>query len=525
MSVSLDIIPSSESVNMYGAPDTSTAYSLSGHITISLKSSFSLFERHSTARLLLQSLNLTFEGQTEIATPKLGYSAIRLCSISRELVSGEPLEMNNEGDEDSAEPCVWNIVFNFTIPGWLPETTAVNSDEFGVKYALHATAKFTVLNDNHPGSAWRIVTLCSPFRSRVRSVCAKKQILLRRFIAPLSNGPIIFHNLHYLIKTPQSAPQPRKTGIPAEILEKIKVIATLPESANMEDEEISVTLRMRTEGLDDTQCRRLQVKEISSNIIQNEKYRLHASGTYLKTYPLPPNSQQPPNEPLIAPHPISVIYECGFAASSESPADVATRTTSLLPRDETGRSILTGNNYAFAEDAVPCENPNWYTVEITIPFESGKIAGSDIDRDWMDAAELRPSMSTPLFSVSHEVSLSVTCSYDMPGTDAKQVTERLSFKIPIDLVRVLVPPVPAHGNMIPPSMLATSSHLQIMPTLPAIPPCILPAYSQLYDRDGERKIDYSIPLPLYEPQDALPSTSTSFLDLSDEGSQVSKSTL
>ena len=36
-----------------------------------------------------------------MVTPRLGYSAVRLCSFSRELVTGEPVELNNEGEEDS----------------------------------------------------------------------------------------------------------------------------------------------------------------------------------------------------------------------------------------------------------------------------------------------------------------------------------------------------------------------------------------------------------------------------------------
>lgn len=39
----------------------------------------------------------------------------------------------------------------------------------------------------------------------------------------------------------------------------------------------------------------------------------------------------------------------------------------------------------------------------------------------------------------------------------------------------------------------------------------LPAYSQLFDSNGDRKIDYSVPLPLYTPQ-LPPSTSHLQLD-------------
>jgi len=58
-------------------------------------------------RYLLRSLSLTFEGQSEIFTPVLGYSAVRLCSVTRELVPWEnPFELSNEGHEES-EPCTY----------------------------------------------------------------------------------------------------------------------------------------------------------------------------------------------------------------------------------------------------------------------------------------------------------------------------------------------------------------------------------------------------------------------------------
>lgn len=108
MSVLIDIIPLSDALEMYGEPDTScvrlqlevlqtnlysllifsAAYSLSGHVSISITSTSSIFENRRPVRLLLQSLTLTFEGQSEVVTPSIGYASIRLCSLSRELAPG-----------------------------------------------------------------------------------------------------------------------------------------------------------------------------------------------------------------------------------------------------------------------------------------------------------------------------------------------------------------------------------------------------------------------------------------------------
>ena len=74
-------------------------------MSVSVASTYSLFEHRRTARLLLQSIVLTFEGQEEVITSETGYSALRLCRISREITPYEPIELSNEGHEESDEPC------------------------------------------------------------------------------------------------------------------------------------------------------------------------------------------------------------------------------------------------------------------------------------------------------------------------------------------------------------------------------------------------------------------------------------
>ena len=122
MALSIAIQPFSPTLDMYGESDprylfpcisyscfrfnSSAAYSLSGHVSISLLSSFSLFDRPNITRLLLKSIYLTFEGQSEVFTPSTGYSSLRLCSVTRELAPSEPIELSNE---NSSEPCALPI--------------------------------------------------------------------------------------------------------------------------------------------------------------------------------------------------------------------------------------------------------------------------------------------------------------------------------------------------------------------------------------------------------------------------------
>lgn len=108
MSVAIDIVPLSNTLDVYGAPDSSSAYSLSGHVAISMNPSFSLFEPRRMPNILLRSLELTFEGQSEVVAPGVGYSAVRLCSVTRELVPGDGVELTH-ADEQSREPCKFSL--------------------------------------------------------------------------------------------------------------------------------------------------------------------------------------------------------------------------------------------------------------------------------------------------------------------------------------------------------------------------------------------------------------------------------
>lgn len=125
MALSIAVHPLSPTLDMYGESDSryglfaldlislnlihafsSAAYSLSGHVSISVSSSHSLFNHRSTVRLLLQSLSLTFEGQSEVYTPCTGYSSLRLCSVTREFGPSKPTELSSE---DSGETCTFPI--------------------------------------------------------------------------------------------------------------------------------------------------------------------------------------------------------------------------------------------------------------------------------------------------------------------------------------------------------------------------------------------------------------------------------
>ena len=94
--------------------------------------------------LLLTSLELPFKSQTELVLTDIGYSPLRLISITKELVSAsQPVHISESPDEDHAE---WHVVFDLTVPGWLPATSIFGDNDgdsaASVSYALYACACF-----------------------------------------------------------------------------------------------------------------------------------------------------------------------------------------------------------------------------------------------------------------------------------------------------------------------------------------------------------------------------------------------
>lgn len=178
--------------------------------------------------------------------------------------------------------------------------------------------------------------------------------------------------------------------------------------------------------------------------------------------------------------------------------DSITRTFSLIPAHESGHFKFDENkNRIFADEGSTDQSRgqvSWYNLELNVPF----AMAATIDDDWDIPAVLRPTASTALYDVCHEATVDITCSYTFPDSD-EVAREKLNFVVPITFGKVAPPPPqPAF----PPSISRRSASQDWnMPSLPVVEPYAptLPVYSQLYDANGERKVDYSVPLPLYTP--------------------------
>jgi hypothetical protein len=134
-------------------------------------------------------------------------------------------------------------------------------------------------------------------------------------------------------------------------------------------------------------------------------------------------------------------------------------------------------------------------METSIPFvqDFPSLDGAE----WEGASNVRPSTASPLYDVSHSLKLTVRCEYEMPD-GSEPGTADLKFSIPLTFGRI-APPLPPRDIL--PALLHSMRLIDgAYPTMPSLLPfgTTLPAYSQLFDNSGNRKID-ATPLPLYTP--------------------------
>lgn len=205
-------------------------------------------------------------------------------------------------------------------------------------------------------------------------------------------------------------------------------------------------------------------------------------------YPIPPQSHQPPRVPLRNPHPIHTIYDTGLLGTFRSNVK---RSFSVLAPTESGRYIISGDGHIFTiVDSLSPED-NWYSLETKIPIFTEPCL-----RDWAGTRKRRITESSPLFSVEHYLHVVICCEYDFADA-GETIPERLHFSLPMRHVNVPEVTIPSRHAM-------EDQCEDVRKDLPYTH--TLPAYSQLFHSNGEQKLDYSTPLPLYEPPSASSSS-------------------
>lgn len=233
--------------------------------------------------------------------------------------------------------------------------------------------------------------------------------------------------------------------------------------------------------------------------------RTRPFSAYMSQFPVPPKEQQPPQQPLLRPHPLHVLYDSSARPKQEN---ILSRSFSLLPPNSLGHYLIAGDGYIFTRDVTELDN-TWFSLASEVPLATTATPES---LDWKASRRTRTSSMSPFLSVYHRMYVTLTCSYDLTeGPHPERVTERLRFHVPLVFVRV-PPKAPECSRSPSPTLLGhvrsvsalsaeTVATLVDLPAASAPYAGTLPPYSQLFYANGDRKIDYSVPLPLYTPRD------------------------
>ncbi|KAF9509022.1 hypothetical protein BS47DRAFT_1397287 [Hydnum rufescens UP504] len=532
----------------------STAYSVSGHVVLTVTPSTSLLN-NSPIRppsFRLTSLTVIFEGKCESLSPNLGYGAVRVCRVSKELVGGTegaaPVTLSCAGGDASEQIWQWSVLFDLAIPGWLPPSVDI-SEFTETAYSLHASltletldppSQYPHLGQSHPrgkstaegdthgqtlkrmASSWSIPSfptlLYSTFgRSKERTIHSDPvPVTIIRVRAPtnhpllgtdaLHDSPSLFP-AHFQRASPTvigSATDPLLSaqGIPLDLLSTLEVVVSLPQYTAIEEGFIPLGLKIRCPP-EKSGERKLRLHEFEAQVYQVEKFRSTPDSRFASTFPIP--TQQPPSVPLLNPNYMEALHACGLLYPHIM-SDRATRTHPLIPeghiffRPATG-GVLLDSRWARMDVKVPILRASTHEAgDDNEVQEDGKAVCDEHRAERRRRREyILPDFHAPFLRVSHEIRISVKVSWDqegVSGTIRRMENVRMSF--PLRFTRT-----PGTTSGEPPLLVSCILYmLPLSSSTQVAYPIVLPAYSQLFHENGERKEDdEGIWLPPYSKED------------------------
>ncbi|QRV86069.1 hypothetical protein RhiJN_14087 [Ceratobasidium sp. AG-Ba] len=465
---------------MFGTPDASANYSLSGHLALSLETPAptSIYEKPET--VYLSSLELVFEGKAEMVSSQAGYDGFRICRITKQLVpEGRRIVLTTESDPHrqagSSSATLfhqWEVLFDLQLPGWLPPTTECGEDGGGTSYALYATASFA---DSEKYSSWSLSSLYSLVRTRQPPVEASRvPIELTRHRSPPFNPTLELSSeqdapLFPPIDHPATTTIHQATSdIPIDLLRSLDIIATVPQHIGCEEKRVPVSLRVRSSVPGSSNLGSLRLDHFEIQLNQTEKFSSRPMQQYVNAFPVPPEAEQPPFEPLRDPHQWHSLYALGLVVRN----DAAVGWTRLT-------HLVAGDRVRFKPSAGGLElNDDWAKMDTTVSIDPTTRKSHPKPKG---ARQLVPTVFTPYLRVKHELRIGLNLTYIPPESASNRTpirqmafaTAPLSFT-----VTSLWPFGTSSGSSSPAS---TSSAMSMTP--------YLPAYSQLFHDNGERRED------------------------------------
>lgn len=233
--------------------------------------------------------------------------------------------------------------------------------------------------------------------------------------------------------------------------------------------------------------------------------RTTPSDAYLARFSPPPESSQPPNQPLLINHPLHSLFAIGMLGTRTDRCAAIERSFSLLPKNESGAYQLAGDGYIFATDGDPepeddRSRPSWYAIDPTVHVSSKGCMSrgkGEPSQDWAGDCVFKETGLSPLLTVRHEVRVTLSCTYDVEGDPSNRVAARLRFTVPILFSHISKRPLVLDPTPTPlPRSNPSCCNQSIISVTSSASPYYahaLPAYSQLFEPNGDRKIDYSLP--------------------------------
>jgi hypothetical protein len=252
-------------------------------------------------------------------------------------------------------------------------------------------------------------------------------------------------------------------------------------------------------------------------------YRSTPDNRFASTFPIP--TQQPPSVPLLNPNYMEALHACGLLYPHIM-SDRATRTHSLIPeghiffRPATG-GVLLDSRWARMDVKVPILRASTHEAgDDNEVQEDGKAVCDEHRAERRRRREyILPDFHAPFLRVSHEIRISVKVSWDqegVSGTIRRMENVRMSFPLRFTRTPGTTYRKPLSGVLPSIETASTSPAVESPPFLSPVysaysplssprqvaDPIVLPAYSQLFHENGERKEDdEGIWLPPYSKED------------------------
>jgi hypothetical protein len=198
---------------------------------------------------------------------------------------------------------------------------------------------------------------------------------------------------------------------------------------------------------------------------------------FTNVFPVPPDSEQPPYVQLLNPHPWHSLYALGLVVRQEAPV-VWTRRTHLVSKDRVRFKPSLGGLAL---------NDDWAKMDTSVSIDPTTRKSHPKPKG---ARQLVPTVYTPYMRVRHEIRVGLNLTYIPPAAaaDRTPIRQMAHATAPLSFTATsLWSPFGTSSESSSP----TSSQ-SVTSSAP-----YLPAYSQLFHDNGERRED---PLGHWLPQ-------------------------